>query len=246
MDSLTVLGIAIGFAAVVLGQHLEGGHLGMLINGPALVIVGGGTLGATMVQSPWPVFVRALQMLAWVIIPPFKRYHDALDDIVSWCRVARRDGLLGLEKSVTTITYPYARKALQMLVDGEEPGVIRDTLELDSYAREQRDLQAARVIDGMGGYAPTLGILGAIIGLIHVMHNLTDPSMLGEGIGVAFVATIYGVGFANLVFIPIANKLKAYIRDETRLQELIKAGVVAIAEGDNPRAIEARLQSLSS
>lgn len=216
----------------------------MLVNGPAILIVVGGTIGATMLQSPLPVFVRALAMLKWIFVPPPRELEKMQKDLVQWSRIARKDGLLGLENIVQKVGNKYARKGLQLLIDGNEPEIIRETLELDSAARELRDLQAARVYDGMGGYAPTLGILGAVIGLIHVMNNLSEPSLLGQGIAVAFVATIYGVGLANLMFIPAGNKLKALIRDESREQEMIVVGMVAIAEGENPRIVESRLQGL--
>ena len=244
MDVLSVLGIALAVTAVVVGQHLEGGHLGMLLNGPALLIVIGGSIGATMLQSPLPVFVRSMGMLKWVFVPPARRMDRTMRNLVQWSKVARRDGLLGLENIVQSVRHQYARKGLLLLIDGNEPDVIRETLEMDSAARELRDMQAARVYEGLGGYAPTLGILGAVIGLIHVMNNLADPALLGQGIAVAFVATIYGVGFANLMFIPAGNKLKALIREETREEEMIIVGMVAIAEGKNPRVVEARLQSL--
>ncbi len=244
MDPLSIVGLLLGIVAVALGQHLEGGHLGMLVNGPALLIVVGGTLGATMVQSPPQVFLRAMRMTSWVFRPPPVPLEPAMKDLLHWCRVARRDGLLGLEALVESVRNPYARKALQLLIDGNEPAVIRETLQIDSAVREQRDLLAAKVFDGMGGYAPTLGILGAVIGLIHVMNNLSDPSMLGQGIGVAFVATVYGVGLANLVFLPIGTKLRALVREETRLEEMIAIGISAIADGENPRVVESRLQGL--
>lgn len=244
MDLLSIFGLLLALSAVVLGQYLEGGHLAMLINGPALLIVIGGTLGATMLQSPMPVFARALRMTIWVLRPPTVPLDAAMKELINWCRVARRDGLLGLEGIVESVRNPYARKALQLLIDGNEPSVIRDTLQIDSAVREQRDLSAAKVFDGMGGYAPTLGILGAVMGLIHVMNNLSDPSMLGQGIGVAFVATVYGVGFANLVFLPIGAKLRALVRAETRLEEMVTIGVTAIADGENPRVVESRLQGL--
>lgn len=244
MDFLSIFGILLAVSAILLGQHLEGGHVGMLVNGPAILIVVGGTIGATMLQSPLPVFVRALAMLKWIFVPPPRELEKMQKDLVQWSRIARKDGLLGLENIVQKVGNKYARKGLQLLIDGNEPEIIRETLELDSAARELRDLQAARVYDGMGGYAPTLGILGAVIGLIHVMNNLSEPSLLGQGIAVAFVATIYGVGLANLMFIPAGNKLKALIRDESREQEMIVVGMVAIAEGENPRIVESRLQGL--
>ncbi len=244
MDILSLVGLLIALAAVVCGQYLEGGHLSMLLNGPALLIVGGGTLGATMVQSPLPTFVRAMHMLSWVFRPPQRNSAAVMEDLLQWCRTARRDGLLGLENVVEAVRYDFARKALQLLIDGNDPLVIRDTLQLDSAAREARDMLSAKVFEAMGGYAPTLGILGAVIGLIHVMHNLSDPSVLGQGIGVAFVATVYGVGLANVFLLPAANKLKALVREETRLQDMITIGVVAIADGENPRIVESRLQGL--
>ncbi|MCC7120200.1 MAG: flagellar motor protein [Gammaproteobacteria bacterium] len=244
MDPLSIVGLLLGIAAVVAGQYLEGGHLAMLINGPALLIVVGGTLGATMLQSPAPVFLRAMRMSSWIFRPPPVPLELAMKELLHWCRVARRDGLLGLEALVEAVRNPYARKALQLLIDGNEPGVIRETLQIDTAVREQRDLLAAKVFDGMGGYAPTLGILGAVIGLIHVMNNLSDPSMLGQGIGVAFVATVYGVGLANLVFLPVGTKLRALVREETRLEEMIAIGITAIADGENPRVVESRLQGL--
>jgi chemotaxis protein MotA len=244
MDFLSIAGLLIAVGAVLAGQYLEGGHLASMINGPALLIVAGGSIGATMLQSPLPVFMRAIHMSTWIWRPPRAPLEQTLEDLVQWSRVARRDGLLGLEKVVETVADRFARKGLQLLIDGNDPDVIKETLALDCITREQRDMQAARVLDGMGGYAPTLGILGAVIGLIQVMNNLADPALLGQGISVAFVATIYGIGMANLMFIPAANKLKAIVREETQLQEMIAVGVVAIAEGENPRVVESRLQGL--
>lgn len=244
IDLLSLAGIAVALCAVLFGQHLEGGHISTLLNGPAILIVVGGSIGATMLQSPLPVFVRAIGMLAWIVRPPHSEAQALMDEIVRWAQLARREGLLGLERVVNAVDDDYARKGLQLVIDGNDPETIRETLELDCLARERRDMSAARVLDGIGGYAPTLGILGAVMGLIQVMHNLADPAMLGEGIAVAFVATVYGVGLANLVFLPMANKLKALVREETRQQELIAVGIAAIAAGDNPRVVEARLQGL--
>jgi chemotaxis protein MotA len=244
LDLLSLAGITIAACEVLFGQHLEGGHLATLMNGPAVLIVVGGSIGATMLQSPLPVFLRAMRMLSWILRPPQAEPEALLQEIVRWAQLARREGLLGLERVVEALDDAYARKGLQLVIDGNDPDTVRETLELDALARERRDLNAARVLDGMGGYAPTLGILGAVMGLIQVMHNLADPAMLGEGIAVAFVATLYGVGLANLVFIPVANKLKALVREESRLLEMIAVGISAIAAGDNPRVVEARLQGL--
>ena len=162
--------------------------------------------------------------------------------IVDWARVARKNGLLGLEKVAMTEAASYSKKGLQLLVDGNEPEQIRTVMELELYARERRNIEAAKVYEAMGGYAPTIGIIGAVMGLIHVMGNLADPSMLGGGIAVAFVATIYGVGIANLFFIPTANKLQAYARHESHVREMLIEGLMAIADGDNPRNISEKLQ----
>ena len=243
-DLLSLSGLTVAIVAVLLGQYLEGGSVTSLLNGPAILIVVGGSIGATMLQSPLPVFVRAMAMLVWVIRPPQFQAEAQMKEIIKWAQLARREGLLGLEDVVETVRNAYARKGLQLVIDGNDPETIRETLELDAMARERHDMNAAKVIDGMGGYAPTLGILGAVLGLIEVMNNLSDPARLGQGIAVAFVATVYGVGLANLVFIPAANKLKALVREESRLKELVTVGIMAIAAGDNPRVVEARLQGL--
>lgn len=243
-DLLSLSGLTVAIVAVLLGQHLEGGSVTTLLNGPAILIVVGGSIGATMLQSPLPVFVRAMAMLVWVIRPPQFQPEAQMKEIIKWAQLARREGLLGLEDVVETVRNAYARKGLQLVIDGNDPETIRETLELDAMARERHDMNAAKVIDGMGGYAPTLGILGAVLGLIEVMNNLADPARLGQGIAVAFVATVYGVGLANLVFIPTANKLKALVREESRIKELVTVGIMAIAAGENPRVVEARLQGL--
>lgn len=241
VDPLSLLGLVVGFAAILLGQYLEGGHVAALLNGPAMLIVFGGTVGAVMVQSPLPVFVRAVRMAVWVVVPPLHPATQAVQRVLRWSHLARKEGLLGLEDLADSETDSYAKKGLQLLVDGNEPETIRSTLEVELNVREQKDLQAARVFEGMGGYCPTIGILGAVMGLIHVMNNLADPSQLGSGIAVAFVATIYGVGLANLVFLPAANKLKNLISHQAQFRELLIEGFVAIAEGENPRNIETRL-----
>jgi chemotaxis protein MotA len=241
MDFLSILGLVLGAAAIVVGQYLEGGHLSSLLNGPAILIVLGGTIGAVMLQSPFSTFVRGIRMLVWTFFPPTIHNQDAINKIVSWSNIARKEGLLGLESIEESETDPFTRKGLQLLVDGSEPENIRGVLEVDISTKEHHDMQAARIFESMGGYAPTLGIIGAVIGLIQVMGNLSDPSKLGSGIAVAFVATIYGVGSANLIFLPIANKLKNIIHTHMHFREMIIEGMVSIAEGENPRNIEIKL-----
>jgi chemotaxis protein MotA len=241
MDILTLIGTALAFIAILGGQALEGGHLSSLLNGPALLIVLGGTVGAILIQTPLAVFLRALKVASWIVFPPKQQAKAAIEKIVKWSNIARKEGLLGLETIAEAEPDLFARKGLQLLVDGGEPEAIRRILEVEMEAKEHHDTQAAKVYEGMGGYSPTIGIIGAVMGLIHVMGNLADPSKLGSGIAVAFVATIYGVGLANLFFLPMASKLKSLVHDQTQFRAMIMEGVISIAQGENPRNIETKL-----
>ncbi|MES2819720.1 MAG: flagellar motor protein [Pseudomonadota bacterium] len=242
MDVLSLIGVILAFVAILGGNYLEGGHVGALLNGPAALIVIGGTLGAAFLQAPMAVLKRAIVILRWIFFPPRIDLAGGIDRVVGWSLTARKEGLLGLEAVADAEPDAYARKGLQLLVDGAEPEAIRSILEVDLYTQEGRDIQAAKVFESMGGYAPTIGIIGAVMGLIHVMGNLADPSMLGSGIAVAFVATIYGVGLANLLLLPIANKLKAIAARQSSFREMLLEGILSIAEGENPRSIELKLQ----
>jgi chemotaxis protein MotA len=241
MDYLSFSGILLGILAVLGGNLLEGGHLGSLLNGPAFVIVLGGTAGAILLQTPIPIFLHALRATYWVFIPPKIELRAQIKKIIRWSALARKEGLLGLETMLNDESDPFARKGLQLLVDGNEADVIRDSLDVEIQTRLQRDISCAKVFDGMGGYSPTIGIIGAVMGLIHVMQNLSDPSKLGSGIATAFVATIYGVGLANLLFIPVANKIKAQGYAVAQARELFLEGLISIADGENPKNIEMKL-----
>lgn len=242
MDVLSLIGVILAFVAVIGGNYLEGGHVTALLNGPAALIVLGGTLGAAFLQTPMSVFKRALGIIRWILLPPQVDLPGGITRVVNWSMTARKEGLLGLEPVADGEPDPFARKGLQLLVDGAEPESIRSILEVDLFTQEGRDLSAAKVFESMGGYAPTIGIIGAVMGLIHVMGNLADPSQLGGGIAVAFVATIYGVGFANLLLLPIGNKLKSIAMRQSRYREMLLEGILSIAEGENPRSIELKLQ----
>ena len=241
MDILSIIGVALAFGAILGGNALEGGHIGSLLQLTAFIIVAGGTTGAIMLQSPMPVFMHSLKTVVWVFTPPKLDPKSAIEKIVGWSNIARKEGLLGLEAMAESETDTFARKGLQLLVDGSEPETIRKILEVELGTKEHHDTQAAKVFEGMGGYSPTIGIIGAVMGLIHVMNNLADPSSLGSGIAVAFVATIYGVGLANLFFLPMASKLKAIIHGQSQFREMIIEGIISIAEGENPRNIETKL-----
>lgn len=243
LDLLSIIGVVLALLAIFGGNFLEGGHLSQLFQLTALLIVVGGTLGAAMLQTSLPVFLRAMQMARWVFVMPPINLPTTLEKIVNWSQMTRREGLLALENSSDLETDLFSRKGLQLLVDGNEPAVIRNVLETEINVMEQFELQAAKFYEVMGGYSPTIGILGAVMGLIHVMNNLADPGMLGSGIATAFVATIYGVGFANLLFLPIAGKLKAIVQQRALQYEMLMEGIVGIADGENPRNIESRLQS---
>lgn len=242
LDKISLFGLLLGLAAIVGGQVLEGGHLSSLLQPTAFLIVIGGTLGAVMLQSPMPVFVNGMRMGKWVFTPPPLAPDQLIRRITAWSQIARKEGLLALEGQMNGERDPFIQKGLQLLVDGVEPERLREVLEVEIGSFEDRMKAGARIWEAAGGYAPTIGILGAVMGLIHVMENLSDPSKLGGGIAVAFVATIYGVGSANLIFLPISKKLLANVARIVTLREMLVDGLVGIANGDNPRIIESRLQ----
>jgi chemotaxis protein MotA len=221
MDRISIAGLALGLAEIVGGLMLEGGHPASLLQVTAFLVVVGGTAGAVMLQSSAQQFSDAMRMARWVFKPPVHEPKKLIGRVSGWSQIARRSGLLALETAIDASREPFERKGLQLLVDGAEPNVLREALELELNAFEARHRAAARVWEAAGGYAPTVGILGAVMGLIQVMENLTDPAKLGAGIAVAFVATIYGVGLANLVFLPIANKIKTLVAREVSMREML-------------------------
>lgn len=246
IDKTSVAGLALGLSAIIFGQILEGGHVSSLVQPTAFLIVIGGTLGAVMLQSPMPTFLLGVRLVKWVFSPPRIVATQLINQVVQWSNIARKEGLLALESQITSVKDPFMRRGLQLLVDGAEPEGLRDVLEVEIGTYEAQLKSAAKIWESAGGYAPTIGILGAVMGLIHVMENLSDPSKLGSGIAVAFVATIYGVGSANLIFLPIAKKLMACIAQLVTVREVFVDGLVGIANGDNPRIIESRLKGYFS
>lgn len=242
MDKISLAGLAIGLVAIIGGQILEGGHVGSLVQPTALLIVLGGTLGAVLLQSPFHIFRRGMAMAKWVWVPPVIEQKRLMEQILTWGQLSRREGLLALENQIPRVKDEFTKRGLQLLVDGADPERIRELLEVEIDTFEDEWRQSAKIWESAGGYSPTIGILGAVMGLIHVMENLSDPTKLGAGIAVAFVATIYGVGLANLVYLPIAGKLKYYIGRMVATREMLIDGLVGIAVGDNPRIIEGRLR----
>lgn len=242
MDKLSFFGLLLGLGAIVGGQLIEGGHISSLIQPAAFLIVVGGTFGAVLLQSSVSTFVSGMQMTKWVFSPPVLGPAPLISRVVKWSNIARKEGLLSLEAQVNLLADPFERRGLQMLVDGIEPDRLRDLMEIETEAYEAQLKLSAKVWEAAGGYSPTIGILGAVMGLIQVMENLSDPTKLGSGIAVAFVATIYGVGMANLVFLPISKKLLANISNLVVLRAMFIDGVIGIANGDNPRVIESRME----
>lgn len=246
VDFLTIAGVALSLLAVIGGNMLEGGHTDSLMQLTAFLIVFGGTLGAILVQTPLNVFLHAMKRFRWIFLPPKVERQQTLKKIMDWSKIARKDGLLGLQKVADREKDKFTKKGLMLLVDGSEPDEIRKILDVEIDSSASNEMNAARVYEAMGGYSPTIGIIGAVLGLIHVMNNLADPAALGPGIAVAFVATIYGVGLANFFFLPISNKLKTLSRDLTQYQEMLVDGVASIAEGENPRVIQSKLEGYLS
>ncbi len=243
MDKLTVLGIALAIAALLGGSVLKGSGIEALLSPAAFVIVMVGTVAAILVQTPMAVMRRALRILKWIFRPPANDMQRSITLIVEWSQIARKEGLLGLEPVIPEQSDPFVQRGLQFLVDGVEPERIRSVLETEISSQEDAHIAAAKVYEGLGIYAPTLGIIGAVMGLMAVMQNLADPSKLGHGIAAAFVATIYGIASANLFFLPMAAKLKSVIAQQVRNRELLLEGFLGIADGDNPRYIQARLEA---
>ena len=241
MDRLSVIGVVLALVALIGGSMLKGAGLSGLWSPAAFVIVILGTIAAILLQTPMATFKRALKIVRWVFQPPAQDRATVVAKIVEWSTTARKQGLLGLEAEVQALEDPFLRKGLQMVVDGVEPDAIRQMLEIELHGQSDRDMSAAKVFEGMGIYSPTLGIIGAVLGLMAVMKNLADPSKLGHGIAAAFTATIYGIGAANLMLLPIASKLKGLVNHQTQEREMIVEGLIAIAQGENPRNIEARL-----
>lgn len=245
MDITSVGGIVFAIAMILIGQRLEGGHVGSILQLTAAMIVFGGTIGAVMVAFPKKDFVHGLKLVKMAFGEQKRDMPGIAKQLVDYASVARRDGVLALEGRLGEVKDPFLRRALQFVVDGVDANVTRDTLEGAIDAEFEENAVAAKVWESAGGFAPTVGILGAVLGLIHVMENLNDPSKLGGGIATAFVATVYGVGAANLLFLPFAAKIKRKLQLEKERKTLIAEGVLSIQEGINPRVLEEKLRAFT-
>jgi len=241
VDKSTVGGIVFGIASIVLGLLLEGGNLLQVLQPTAALIVFGGTIGAVLVQFPLPVVIKAGKRLVNVFVDNTPDATKLVKELVGYAVKARKDGIVSLDSQLQEIQDPFMKKALMLAVDGTEPLELRKMMELELDNYEEHDQRIPKVFESAGGFAPTVGIIGAVLGLIQVMQHLQNIDEVGKGIAVAFVATIYGVGSANLFFLPSAGKLKIRFREEQILREMTLDGVVSILEGMNPRMLETKL-----
>lgn len=242
MDKSSVLGVIVAFGGIIVGNFLEGGHFSALMQATAAIIVFGGTLGAVMLNST----EQDLSMAKKLIPFAFKKKLDfnrseLIDEMVKLSGVAAKEGALALEKKLNSMSHPYMKTVFRFVVDGVDPVQMKEIMEEQIVIEEETKLAGAKVFSDAGAYAPTIGILGAVLGLIHVMANLTDTSSLGAGIAVAFVATIYGVASANLLFLPMANKIKRKITEDAVTQEMILAGALGITRGIYPSLLREKL-----
>ena len=243
MDLATIIGIVAALVFILGGQVIEGGSVLQILQPTAAMIVFGGTLGATMIGFPMSVLKQAVADLVDVFKEAIVEPSGVIDEVILFANKARREGIISLEKDAATVKDEFFKKAIMMAVDGSEPKELRQTMEVELQYMEERGEQSAKVYEAAGGFAPTIGIIGAVLGLIQVMQHLDNIDEVGKGIAVAFVATIYGVASANILFLPAAGKLKIKHRKKMIIKEMMLEGTLGILEGQNPRLIEGKLTS---
>ena len=241
MDKASIGGAFLAIAGIIAGLLIEGGNLGQILQPTAALIVFGGTLGAVMLQFPLNTVVGAFRSLGHLFAAPRKQETQLVRELVAFANKARRHGVVSLDADLQAIQDPFLKQTLMLAVDGTEPVELRKIMHvsLESLTEEEERLPA--VFESAGGFSPTIGILGAVLGLIQVMQHLDNINEVGRGIAVAFVATIYGVGIANLFFLPFAGKMRLRIHDGYRRREMMLEGVISILEGMNPRMLEIKL-----
>ena len=241
VDKASWGGVLIGLGGILAGLLLEGGNLSQVVQPTAAMIVFGGTLGAVLIQFPFRIVVTAMRRLIHVFVEPKRDPNQTIRALVGYANQARRNGIVSLDSELNNIDDPFLKKSLMLAVDGTEPQELRKMMELEMDNQAEHEEKIPQVFDSAGGFSPTIGIIGAVLGLIQVMQHLNKIDEVGRGIAVAFVATIYGVGSANLLFLPFAGKLKIRIREEQIIREMTVEGVVSILEGMNPRMLETKL-----
>ena len=243
MDISSLIGAIIGVVSILAGQALEGGNIGQLLQITAALIVFGGTLGGIVLSFSKEDLIGAVVGLKDVFLDKKVDFEDTISEIIKYAVKGRKEGVIALEKDAKYASDPLLMLGLQAVSDGTDPALVRQMLETQISLEETQVNARAKVWESAGGYSPTIGIIGAVLGLIQVMQNLSDPSKLGAGIAVAFVATVYGVGSANLFYIPFGSKMKTKFRKELLKKEMITEGILAIQAGESPALIERKLQS---
>ena len=246
MDIAAFLGVIIGVSAIVGGNIIEGGNTAHLLQFAAALIVFGGTFGATLLSFSMRDMLNAFKALGLVFGSNSQSTSEVVDDILGVLVKARKMGLIAMENEIGKMDNEFLKKGLTLVVDGMPPSTVKEVLYQEITTYEENMKNAADVFGAAGGYAPTIGILGAVLGLIHVMGNISDPSKIGSGIAVAFVATIYGVGVANLLLLPVARKIMNRVKEEVFLRELIIEGVIGVESGVNPYFLKTRLNAFLS
>lgn len=246
MDLSSIIGIVLGFASILLGFMLEGGEFTALLAETAAIIVFGGTFGATILSFPMADIKQVPALMKIVFKEKQYNISELIVTLTGFAEKARREGLLCLERETTAIDDEFLRQGIQLVVDGTDPALVRDILETQIDFTEQRHKVGADIFETAGGYSPTLGIIGTVMGLIHVLGNLSDPESLGPSIAVAFIATLYGVCFANLLYLPIGHKLKLKSKKERFMKEIALEGILSIQAGDNPSIVKEKLRAFLS
>jgi len=241
LDKATLGGVLLAVGGILAGLLLEGGNLGQILQPTAAMIVFGGTIGAVLIQFPLPVALSAFRRLAHIFLEPKRDPATLIAEMVKYANKARREGIVSLDSELAKIEEPFLKKSLMLAVDGTEPQELRKMMELELDNKQEHEATIPQVFESAGGFSPTIGIIGAVLGLIQVMQHLDKIEEVGRGIAVAFVATIYGVGAANLFFLPAAGKLKIRIREDHVIREMTLEGVISILEGMNPRMLETKL-----
>ena len=241
MDKASISGVLLAVVGILAGLLLEGGHVGQILQPTAALIVFGGTIGAVLLQFPLDTVTAAARRLGLIFKARHKKKDDAVEMLVRFAHKARREGVVALDSDLQTIRDPFLKQALMLAVDGTEPGELRKIMRVNMDSAAEAEERFPAVFESAGGFSPTIGILGAVLGLIQVMQHLDNIQEVGRGIAVAFVATIYGVGAANLVFLPFAGRMRLQVRDEQQRREMMLEGVISILEGMNPRMLETKL-----
>lgn len=243
MDIASIGGIALAIIGILAGMMMEGGSISQITQPTAAMIVIGGTIGAVMLQFPINIFLAALKQIARIFISGGSNGEEVLKQLVKFANKARKSGIVSLDQDLPSVEDPFLKQALMLAIDGTEPSEVRKIMQMELDNKSEMEEKIPQVFEAAGGYSPTVGIIGAVLGLIQVMQHLNDINEVGRGIAVAFVATIYGVAFANLIFLPAAGKLKIRHHQEKLIKEMMLEGVISILEGMNPRMIETKLRT---